>query len=77
MLFRSWLALAARDGDADAAKKRDDVAARLDQAALTAARAAVQVWAAEPQPEAATQVKAPAGGWDGAPPASAKRRVGG
>ena len=32
-----------------------------------AARAAVQVWTAEPQPEAAIQVKAPAGGWDSVP----------
>ena len=34
-----WFALAAREGDTDAAKKRDDVAGRLDQQSLVAARA--------------------------------------
>jgi localization factor PodJL len=72
-----WFSLAAREGDADAAKKRDEVGSRLDQHALMTARAAVQVWTAEPQPEAATQVKAPAGGWDAtATPSAARRRVG-
>jgi localization factor PodJL len=72
-----WFSLAARDGDADAAKKRDDVGGRLDEQSLMAARAAAQVWNAEPQPEAAIQVQAPAGGWDAvATPAGPKRRVG-
>jgi len=72
-----WFSLAAREGDADAAKKRDDVGSRLDQQSLMTARAAVQVWTATPQPEAATQVKAPAGGWDAtATPNAAKRRIG-
>jgi localization factor PodJL len=72
-----WFSLAARDGDADAAKKRDDVGSRLDEPSLMAARAATQVWTAEPQPEAATQVKAPTGGWEAvAMPATPKRRVG-
>src|SRR5262245_4715851 len=71
-----WFALAAREGDRDSAKKRDELGTRLDQATAAAAQAAVRTWVAEPQPEAATQVKAPAGGWDGAPaPAQAKRRV--
>jgi localization factor PodJL len=59
-----WLILAAREGDGEAAKKRDDLGARLDERLLTAARAAVQSWTPEPQPEAATQVKTPPGGWD-------------
>jgi localization factor PodJL len=71
-----WFALAAREGDKEAAKKRDDVGARLDQLTLTAARAAVEAWTAQPQPEAATEVKAPAAGWDAAAAAPAKRRVG-
>ncbi len=74
-----WLSLAAREGDADAGKKRDDIGGRLDEKTLMSARAAAQVWTAEPQPEAAIQVKAPAGGWDaaGAPtPAVPARRVG-
>jgi localization factor PodJL len=72
-----WFSLAAREGDADAAKKRDDVGSRLDQQSLMTARAAVQVWTAEPQPEAATQVKLPTGGWDAvATPTATKRRIG-
>jgi len=74
-----WFALAAREGDNEAAKKRDDVGARLDQSSLMAARVAAQVWSAEPQPETATLVKVPAGGWDAAAavvPPAAKRRGG-
>ena len=37
-----WFTLAAREGDKEAAKKRDDVGARLDQQTLMAARAAAQ-----------------------------------
>jgi localization factor PodJL len=43
-----WFALAANQGDADAAKKRDDVAGRLDQQTLVATRLAVQTWTAQP-----------------------------
>jgi localization factor PodJL len=64
-----WFALATRDGDKESARKRDDVAARLDQQSLAAARLAVQNWTAKPQPDAAVQVKTPAGGWDDAVPA--------
>ncbi|MBX3549204.1 MAG: SEL1-like repeat protein [Xanthobacteraceae bacterium] len=39
-----WFSLAANQGDKDAAKKRDDVASRLDQQSLVAARLAVQTW---------------------------------
>ena len=71
-----WFALAAREGDRESAKKRDELGTRLDQATAAAANAAVRTWVAEPQPEAATQVKTPAGGWDGTPAAApAKRRV--
>jgi localization factor PodJL len=71
-----WFALAAREGDRESAKKRDELGTRLDQATAAAAHAAVRTWIAEPQPEAATQVKTPAGGWDGTPAAApAKRRV--
>jgi localization factor PodJL len=72
-----WFALASREGDRDAAKKRDDVAARLDKQTLTAAMAAAQSWQAQPQPEAAIQVRVPPGGWDGVPaPSTPKRTVG-
>jgi localization factor PodJL len=74
-----WFALAAAQGDQDAAKKRDDVAARLDQQSLVAAKLAVQTWAADPPPDEAMTVRAPAGGWDsvGAPakPAATGRRT--
>ena len=64
-----WFALAAQQGDQDAGRKRDDLAARLDPQSLVAAKLAAQTFAVEPQPEEATTVKAPAGGWD--QPASA------
>jgi localization factor PodJL len=60
-----WFALAADQGDAEAAKKRDEVAKRLDPPALATAKLAVQAFVPQPQPEAATAVKLPAG-WDAA-----------
>jgi localization factor PodJL len=59
-----WFALAAQQGDQDAGRKRDDVAARLDSQSLVAAKLAAQTFTAESQPEEATTVKSPAGGWD-------------
>ena len=59
-----WFSLAAAQGDADSARKRDDVAKRLDPQSLAAAKLATQTFTAEPQPEEATSVGAPAGGWD-------------
>ena len=59
-----WFALAAREGDREALKKRDDVATRLDRQSLMAAQRAAETFRPEPQPEAATEVKAPPGGWD-------------
>ncbi len=56
-----WFALAAQQGDKDAAKKRDDVAARLDAQALVAARLAVQTWTADPEPDKAIKVEPPGG----------------
>jgi localization factor PodJL len=68
-----WFSLAAAQGDADAGHKRDDVAKRLDAQSLAAARLAVQTFIAEPQPDDAVNVAAPAGGWDAAAaPAAAK-----
>jgi localization factor PodJL len=43
-----WFALAAMQGDTEAGKKRDDVAARLDAQSLVAAKLAVQTWSATP-----------------------------
>jgi localization factor PodJL len=59
-----WFALAAQQGDQDAGRKRDDVASRLDAQSLVAAKLAAQTFTVESQPEEATTVKAPAGGWD-------------
>ncbi len=59
-----WFALAAVQGDTESAKKRDDVAAHLDPAALAAAQQAVKNFVAEPQPQDAITVREPPGGWD-------------
>jgi localization factor PodJL len=73
-----WFTLAARDGDRDSAKKGDDVGSRLDAPSLSVAQLAAESWTAKQQPETASQVKVPAGGWDAAtaPPPAAKRQVG-
>jgi localization factor PodJL len=66
-----WFALAAAQGDKESARKRDDLAAHMDPAALAAAEGEVKNFVAEPQPEQATVVPEPPGGWDhvpGAPP---------
>ncbi|QDL95824.1 hypothetical protein FLL57_00230 [Rhodopseudomonas palustris] len=68
-----WFALASAQGDEDAGRKRDDVAKRLDPQSLAAAKLAIQTFTAEPQPDAAVKVAAPAGGWDGQTGAAAKR----
>jgi localization factor PodJL len=68
-----WFSLAAQQGDAEGAKKRDDVAAKMDAgAAAAAARALAEFKTGTPSP-AANEAPAPAGGWEakiGAPQAS-------
>ncbi len=59
-----WFTLAANHGDADAGKKRDEIAAHLDTQSLAAAQAAAQKWTAAAQPDEAINVKTPPGGWD-------------
>ena len=59
-----WFALAAQQGDQDAGRKRDDLAQRLDPQSLVAAKLAAQTFAVESQPEEATTVKGPSGGWE-------------
>ena len=61
-----WFSLAAAQGDADSGRKRDDIAKRLDAQSLAAAKLAIQTFTPEPQPDAAVNVAAPAGGWDSA-----------
>jgi localization factor PodJL len=70
-----WFSLAAAQGDSDAAHKRDDVAKRLDQQSLAAAKLAIQTFAPEPQPDDAINVAGPAGGWDTAAPAGAPKQA--
>jgi localization factor PodJL len=75
-----WFSLAAAQGDKESSNKREDVGARLDPQALMAAQLAVQTFVVELQPEEATSVKAPEGGWDRpsagtAPVAPAKKRL--
>ena len=65
-----WFALAAAQGDKEAARKRDDVSGQLDAKELVAAKEAVKTFAAQPQPATATTVPQPAGGWDAASPAA-------
>ncbi len=59
-----WFALAAAGGDADATKKRDEVGARLDKNALMSAQQAAQTFVAEREPDEATNLRVPPGGWD-------------
>jgi len=69
-----WFALAANQGDREAAKKRDEVATHLEPSGLTAAQQTVASFSPAPQPDEATVVPEPAGGWDraatGTPPAA-------
>jgi localization factor PodJL len=69
-----WFALAASKGDADAARKRDQVGAELDQYTLAAAKREVQTFVAKRQPEEATSLRVPPGGWDRTPAPPAKPR---
>jgi localization factor PodJL len=73
-----WFSLAAAQGDKESAKKRDEIAAHMDDKTRTAAERAVQAFAIEPQPSDATSVPEPAGGWDGviATPPAKPRVVG-
>lgn len=69
-----WFSLAAAQGDADAGHKRDDIAKQLDAQSLAAAQLAIQTFKPEPQPNDATNVATPPGGWDtAAGPATAIR----
>jgi localization factor PodJL len=59
-----WFALAAKGGDKDAARKRDEVAARLDPKQLESAKLNAESFVVVPQPDEAAAIRAPAGGWD-------------
>jgi localization factor PodJL len=62
-----WFSLAADQGDSDAAKKRDEVAAKLDANGLSAAKTALaNTKIAKPEP-LSNDVASPVGGWDAKP----------
>jgi localization factor PodJL len=64
-----WFAIAAAQGDEDAGKKREDVAAKLDAKALAQAKAAADSFQPREADHAANEVQTPPGGWDAAVPA--------
>jgi localization factor PodJL len=59
-----WFNAAAGQGDADAGKKRDEIAGRMQPSELTAAKATAAGWKAKPLDPRANEVTAPEGGWD-------------
>lgn len=59
-----WFAVAADQGDADAAKKRDEVGARLDSKELAAAKALVDGFKPHQPKHEANDVTPPKGGWE-------------
>ena len=54
-----WFAIAARDGDADAAQKREDVARAMKPEQLASAKAKVEAWKVTPLNEEANSVNVP------------------
>jgi len=59
-----WFAAAAEQGDADAGKKRDEVAARLDSKDLSTAKALAASFKAREPVREANDVLPPKGGWE-------------
>ncbi|WP_421360320.1 peptidoglycan-binding protein [Agrobacterium rosae] len=55
-----WFAIAARDGDADAGQKRDDVAKAMRPEQLASAKAAVDAWQVTPLNDEANSINTPA-----------------
>ena len=54
-----WFAVAAREGDAEAAKRRDEVAEALGDADLSRAKQLAQAWKAQPLDESANRLTSP------------------
>jgi localization factor PodJL len=63
----TWFSIVAAQGDEDAAKKRDEVGARLGAAELAAAKLAAERWRPESPDKFANEVAPPAQGWTEAP----------
>ncbi len=58
-----WFALAARNGDKDAANRMETIANQLDSKTLVKARLAAKTWKARPVNISANRISAPVGGW--------------
>ena len=71
-----WFALAALQGDREAARQRDEIGTKLEAGVLAAAKAAVQKFTPQSQPNEAVIVATPPGGWDraGSDSAGSSRR---
>lgn len=54
-----WFAVAAREGDAEAARRRDEVAEALGDADLSRAKQLAEAWKAEPLDESANRLTSP------------------
>lgn len=67
-----WFSAAAAQGDVDAAKKRDEVAARLGARDLETAKTLAAGFQAKTPVPAANDVVTPPGGWRAPPPSPAK-----
>jgi localization factor PodJL len=63
-----WFSLAATQGDKEAARKRDEIAGKLDAKTLAAAQHDVKSFTPLAPPSNATVVATPPGGWDDAQP---------
>jgi localization factor PodJL len=59
-----WFSLASRQGDLDAAKKRDEVASKLDSKGMAAATKALTEFKERAPEPSANDAPAPAGGWE-------------
>ncbi len=59
-----WFSIAADQGDGEALAKRDELAARLDEQSIAAARLAIQSWQPKEPVTDANTVAEPQGGWD-------------
>ena len=68
----AWFNAAALQGDEDAAKKRDDVAVRLDQVQLATAKTMAATFRAKTPDQAANEVALPANGWAATGPGQAQ-----
>jgi localization factor PodJL len=61
-----WFAIAAERNDADAATKRDEVGAKMSAGDIAVAKALAAAFHPKASDVEASEVEAPAGGWDGA-----------